>query len=89
MPEPLQGAFYASVIDPDHPRRRALLAGPFLTFAEARAIRAEVVRAACDVDPKAWWYAYGVARVWRFSLRPVGVLNAALGLPTVIADRWR
>ena len=50
--------FYVSVIDG---KRRALLAGPYDTHAEALALVEQVRRKAYDIDPKSHFYAFGTA----------------------------
>jgi hypothetical protein len=45
-----------SVLDGD---RHAYLAGPFEKHETALALVDTVRTLACEVDPKAWWYAFG------------------------------
>jgi hypothetical protein len=54
--------FYVTCFDMDTDRR-ATLAGPFPTHAEALGKVDECRRAACDKYPAAHWYAYGTAQV--------------------------
>lgn len=52
--------FYVSVVDGD---RKALVAGPFATHEEALAqVDAERTKWN-DLDPRAWFYAWGTAKV--------------------------
>ena len=76
-PDPRPGHYYVSVIDPET-GRRGLLAGPWSTHAESLAKVDDVRRIACDLDPRAHWYAFGTAR-YAPDLDPVpGVLNDRL-----------
>lgn len=70
--------FYVSVIDG---ARHGFLAGPFQTHDEALA-KVDAARAAAnEVDPRAWFYAYGTAKAPDGYDRP-GVLNDKLFKPT-------
>ena len=77
------GYYYVSVIDG---RRWLLLYGPFDTHAAALAAVEMVRRLAVDVDPRAWFYAFGTARLDPDGPGPVppGVLNSLL--PPIGAD---
>lgn len=68
--------FYVSVIDG---ARYAFLAGPFATHEEALAKVDAARKRADEVDPRAWFYAYGTAQAPEGYDRP-GILNADLGL---------
>jgi hypothetical protein len=74
-PDPQPGHYYVSVIDGG---RRGLIAGPWPTHAEALAAVDTVRAIACDVEPRAHFYAFGTARYDK-SLTPVaGALNCEL-----------
>jgi hypothetical protein len=68
--------FYVTVIDGP---RHAFLAGPFATHEEALGMVDAARKQANEVDPRAWFYAYGTAKAPAGYKTP-GVLNAALGL---------
>lgn len=50
--------YFVSVVDG---RRKALLAGPYLTHDEALLQVAKVSRLAEEADPRSAWYAFGTA----------------------------
>lgn len=78
--DPRPGNYYVSVIDQG---RRALLAGPWPTHAEALA-QVDAVRVkACELDPRGCWYAFGTARLPDDDSVPIryGSLNKHLNLP--------
>ena len=54
--------------------RRAIIAGPYLSHEAAKADVHRVTLAACRVDDRAWWYAWGTAGSDE-------MLKAALGKP--------
>lgn len=58
-PDPRPGFYYVSVIDGP---RRALVAGPYETHAEALGAVPRMRDEGCKCDPRAWWYAWGTAR---------------------------
>lgn len=68
------GHYYVTVIDGD---RYGVLAGPFDSHAEALSWVDDVSKEARKADPKAFWYAYGTAKI--DSDKP-GVLNSRLGI---------
>jgi len=74
--------YYVSIMD--GPGRYILAAGPFLTFNEASMTVRSVNDKACELDPKAWFYAYGTCSITRMldDTRPLptGVLNKFLEL---------
>lgn len=76
MPHTEPRDYYVSVIDG---ARRSLLAGPYPTHTAALAAVDATNRIACDIDPRAHWYAFGTASLPAGSGR-VGTLNARLGL---------
>lgn len=80
-PDPRPGAYYVSVIDGP---RRALLAGPWPTHAEALAMVETVRTKACELDGRGHWYAFGTARLPNDDSVPIraGSLNKHFGLPT-------
>lgn len=71
------GHYYVSVIDG---RRWALLYGPFARHADALAALETARRVAVDADARAWFYAFGTARVEPDGVAPApaGVLNHLL-----------
>jgi len=71
MPE----GFYVSVRNDS---RTGLLAGPFDTESEARALVEAAQTEAERIDPFAHFYAFGTCKA---PTRKAGVLNAQLGLP--------
>lgn len=78
-PDPRPGNYYVSVVDG---KRRALLAGPWPSHAEALARVDEVTRIACKLDPRGCWYLFGTCRLPDDDSIPIraGSLNAQLGL---------
>lgn len=68
--------FYVSCIDGS---RYALLAGPFLSHQEASDRVRQVADLHDTLDPRAAFYAYGVARVTSMAHAP-GKLNERLGI---------
>ena len=77
------GGYYVSVFDKDGNDRRGrvgLLAGPFLTHAEALGLVDRTRNEAEKVDPRACWYAFGTCRLKEGARKP-GRLNDLLGLP--------
>lgn len=78
------GGYYVSVLDRqgnDGTGRLGLLAGPFKTKREAGRWVDKATEAACRVDGRAYWYAFGTCRM-KDDYRKPGVLNQVLGLPT-------
>lgn len=59
--------------------RTAFLAGPFKTHTEALAAVPGARDLACEVDPRAWWDAFGTSSLPRAPGNPVGKLNSRLG----------
>jgi len=59
-PDPRPGNYYVSVVDG---QRSALLAGPWPTHAAALGAVDVVRNLACELDPRAHWYAFGTARL--------------------------
>lgn len=57
--------------------RRAIIAGPYDTHEAALADVRRVTLAACRVDDRAWWYAWGTAGSDE-------ILKAALGAPDTL-----
>lgn len=81
-PDTLEGNYYVSVRDGG---RVGLLVGPFSNDHSAALRFVDAARdAAFRVDPKAWFYACGTARMPRDFDRP-GVLNADVGFETPTA----
>jgi hypothetical protein len=80
QPDPRPGAYYVTVIDGD---RFGYLAGPWPTHAEALAHVGASRRVACDLDPRAHFYAFGTARLPDDDGVPIRAasLNGRLGLP--------
>jgi len=68
-------SFYVDAVDG---KRVALLAGPFRTLSEAEALVDRARALAVDVDPRAWFYAFGCSK-WANGHRE-GRLNKELGL---------
>lgn len=64
--------YYVSVMDAG---RYAFLLGPFDTHEEALAHVDAANRKACEVDPRAHWYAFGTAKLKDQESYPDGVLN--------------
>lgn len=63
QPDTAPGNYYVSVIDPDT-GRFGLLLGPFKNDHAAALAMVDKVRAkACDLDPRAYWYAFGTCRL--------------------------
>lgn len=78
QPDTKPGAYYVSAVDTG---RTALLFGPFMNdHAGALAAVDKVRKAACDVDPRAHWYAFGTVRLYDRETYPLGSLNNLLGL---------
>lgn len=75
-PDPRPGDYFVSVVDG---RRRALLAGPYPTHADALGAVPEVREIAKRLDPRAFYYAFGTARLPEGSGK-VGRLNDLLNL---------
>jgi streptogramin lyase len=69
------GHYYVSAIDG---RRWALLYGPLERHADAVAAVETARRVAVDADARAWFYAFGTARVAPEDPAPTGVLNHLL-----------
>lgn len=53
--------YYASAIEDSRRARKALLAGPYLTHAEALQVVDRVRRRAEDIDPRAAFWYFGTA----------------------------
>lgn len=70
------GNYYVSVVDG---QRVGLLLGPFKRHRQALRFVRAARAAACNADPKAWFYSYGTVRVVTDKPR-TGVLNAAVGV---------
>lgn len=81
QPDPRPGAYYVSVIDGP---RRALLAGPWDTHAEALAAVDTVRELGQRIDPKSHFYAWGTARLPDDDSVPIreGSLNRRLHYQT-------
>ena len=76
-PDTKPGNYYVSVVDG---KRKAFLAGPFRDDHKAALDMIPAARkAAEEADPKAVFYAFGIARTDHDYDRP-GVLNSHLGL---------
>ena len=75
-PDPQPGAYYVSVVDAD---RKALLAGPFDTHAEALALVEPTRKVANELDPKSHFYGFGTCRLPVGADKP-GLLNQQMGL---------
>lgn len=71
--------FYVSAIDGP---RHSFLAGPFDTHEEALGLVDTARQKANEIDPKAWFYAYGTARAPEGYDKP-GILNDLLGVSHV------
>ena len=75
--------YYVSVIDGS---QKALIAGPFASHEQALLTVQSANDKACELDPKAWFYAYGTCSITRqlddTRPLPIGVLNKFLGFPT-------
>ena len=81
-PDTKPGDYYVTMVrdDGDRGRRVAWLAGPFRDdHAGALAMVDQARAIAEEVDPRAFWDAFGTSRVDHFR-GPTGVLNARLGL---------
>lgn len=83
-PDTRPGNYYVSVRRDSGEPRYVLLAGPWPTHAEALAMVDRVTAIACELDPRAHWYAFGTARLPDDDSVPIraGKLNHQLGLPT-------
>jgi hypothetical protein len=72
-PDTKPGAYYVSAVDAG---RTALLFGPFIDdHGGALAAVDRVRKVACDLDPRAQWYAFGTVRLYDRSTYPLGSLN--------------
>lgn len=69
--------YYVSIV---RDRRTGLLAGPFATHTEALATVSAAREEACNVDPRAWWDAFGTCSLPRDLANPNGTLNQRLGV---------
>jgi len=56
-------------------QRAGLLYGPFTQEEDARSWIPQVIEAACEVDDRAWFYAYGTAELRTSGPLPEGKLN--------------
>ncbi len=70
-------AFYVSMIDG---KRYSLLAGPFATHQEALDRVGDAKRIAIDLVSWAVFYAFGTMSITGTKEKPIGKLNAHLGL---------
>jgi len=67
--------YYVSVMEGP---KYALLAGPYATHDEALANKQDVMNKAVELDPKAWFYAFGTASIVSEKPLPQGKLNSYL-----------
>ena len=84
QPDTAPGNYYVTAVDA---RRTALLAGP---FRDDHAAALAHVKRATDLavnstDPRAWFYAYGTARLPHTQTRP-GIFNTQLGINLFTSD---
>lgn len=72
-PDTKPGAYYVSAVDAG---RTALLFGPYINnHAGALAAVERIQKVACELDPRAHWYAFGTVRLFDRDTYPLGSLN--------------
>lgn len=73
-PDPRPGHYYASIMKPGT-TQYVLALGPFAQHQSALDQVDAVNRKACELDPRAHWYAYGTCRLPIEDAAPAGKLN--------------